>query len=247
MVKILGHRGCRGKNNPPENSLAAFAEAINQGADGIEFDLFLTRDKQLVVFHDDTLEKLTNGKGETSAKTLAELKKLRLQKSSETIPTLDEVLTLVKKTAPEHFLLNIEVKQKGIAREVAAALRHYIKNGWRAEQFLVASFDMASLRIVQKELPEIPIGALFAGRSPSWNISARALAKKLKANATLKPATVNITLPSVTAATVALIEKSGAKPVAWTVREKKPIKPKKYPPLFALITDYPAEMRACLA
>jgi glycerophosphoryl diester phosphodiesterase len=260
MVKIFGHRGCRGPNNPPENSLAAFAEAIEQGANGIEFDLFLTADKKLVVFHDETLEKLTNGKGKIAKKTVAQLKNLRLkhngsrQLSAEVIPTLDEVMALIRKQTGDAFILNIEIKQKGIAGEVAKALRGYLKQGWPAEQFLIASFDMSSLRIIKKELPKIPIGVLFAGRGPSWNISKTALAKKLKQTAALRPATVNITLPSMSEAALALIEKAGAKPVAWTSHEKNPrmlsaakrrqLKALLTTPDLTLITDYPAEMRA---
>jgi glycerophosphoryl diester phosphodiesterase len=261
MTSIFGHRGCRGANNPPENSLAAFAEAIRQGADGIEFDLFLTTDKTLIVFHDDTLEKRTNGKGKTARKTLAELKKLRLKEndgrrlSNETIPTLDEVMALVKGHADENFILNIEIKQKKIAREVAAALKAYLKQGWKAERFLVAAFDMPSLRIVKKELPMIPIAALFAGRGPSWNISKLALAKKLKQNAGLKPETINITLPSMTPRAIALIKKTGAKPVAWTANEVPPSRlsaknrtllSKFLAQNFTLITDYPTQVRAML-
>jgi len=261
MVKIIGHRGCRGPHNPPENSLAAFAEAIRQGADGIEFDLFLTKDHHLVVFHDDTLEKRTNSKGKITRKTLVQLKKLWLkhnsskQLSDEAIPTFDEVMELVKNHAHENFILNIEIKQKGIAHEVAAELGRYLKQGWKPERFLVASFDMPSLRIVRKMLPDISIGALFAGRGPSWNIARGALAKKIKKNAGLKPATINITLPSMMKSR-ALIEKAGACPVAWTSREKNPrvlsaSKRSRLKKLFAtpgliLITDYPAEMRALI-
>jgi len=262
MVKIIGHRGCRGPHNPPENSLAAFAEAIRQGANGIEFDLFLTKDRHLIVFHDAKLEKLTNGKGKTTGKKLTELKNLRLKKngsktlSDETIPTLDEVMSLVKKHADEHFILNIEIKQKNIAHQVAAALRQYLRQGWKPEQFLIASFDMPSLRVIKKELPGIPIGALFAGRGPSWNIPTSVLAKKLKQNAALAPATVHITLPSMTKAALKRIKAHGAKPVAWTSREKNPrslsaLKRKKLKKILAtpgltLITDYPAELRVLL-
>jgi glycerophosphoryl diester phosphodiesterase len=100
LVNVSGHRGCRGKDNPPENSLAAFKEAIRQGATGIELDVFLTTDRHLVVFHDDDLKRMTNGQGPIQAFTLQALERFRLKNFSgnlrkQRIPTLDQVLDLV--------------------------------------------------------------------------------------------------------------------------------------------------------
>lgn len=262
MTLIIGHRGCRGLKNPPENSLAAFHEAIRQGADGIEFDLFLSADKTLVVFHDDTLEKLTSGEGKTSRTKLSDLKKLRLREnggkalSKETIPTLDEVLALVKKEAPKGFLLNVEIKQKGIAGVVASALKHYLKNGWKNEQFLISSFDIASLRAIRKALPEIPIGVLVAGEPPSWRVNEKTLVAKLRTAKALSATTVNIAVPGMTAGVLKHIASANARPVAWTSREKPPLtlpaaareKLRKLAttPGLMMITDYPGEMRELL-
>src|ERR1051326_7087798 len=99
-TQVWGHRGCRGPRNPPENSLTAFQSAIDQGAHGVELDVFLTQDHHLVVFHDDTLERMTDGHGSITSCTLAEIHRLRLkspdgQITQATIPTLDEVLDIV--------------------------------------------------------------------------------------------------------------------------------------------------------
>jgi glycerophosphoryl diester phosphodiesterase len=259
MAKILGHRGCRGPQNPPENSLAAFAAAIKQGADGVEFDLHRTKDGALVVFHDRTLEKRSNGHGALASKTLAELKTFRLREngkktlSDQAIPTLDEVAALAKKRAAKDFILNIEIKGHGFSRDVGKALARYLAEGWREENFLVSAFDIRNLYEIKKILPKVPLGVAFAGHAPSYTIAGRALAREIQTHAALAPTTVNIPLPSMTPEALALIEKINAKPVAWTVREKNPralsaaaqskLKKLLAMPDFAIITDYPAEMR----
>jgi glycerophosphoryl diester phosphodiesterase len=107
---IIGHRGFRSRY--PENTLAAFAGAIDAGADMIEFDVQLTKDGHPVVIHDRTLDRTTNGAGPVTACSLSELKKLNAGSwfhsrfCAETIPTLDEVLDL----ADKKVLMNIEIK-----------------------------------------------------------------------------------------------------------------------------------------
>lgn len=117
MTKIIAHRGSKGTH--PENTLAAFKEAIRVGADGIELDVQLSKDKQLIVVHDETLNRITNGHGEVGSLTLAELKQLdagswfKQNPMVQEIPMLEEVLHLLTK---ENFygLLNIEIKSSKI-------------------------------------------------------------------------------------------------------------------------------------
>ncbi|MEQ7039234.1 glycerophosphodiester phosphodiesterase [Enterococcus hirae] len=98
MVQIFAHRGSSGTH--PENTLPAFAEAVRIGADGIELDVHLTKDEQIVVIHDEEVERTTDGKGLVREKTLAEIKKLNAGKWFNTefqatkVPTLKEVLHL---------------------------------------------------------------------------------------------------------------------------------------------------------
>ncbi len=72
MVQIFAHRGSSGTH--PENTLPAFAEAVRIGADGIELDIHLTKDEQIVVIHDEEVDRTTDGKGLVREKTLAEIK-----------------------------------------------------------------------------------------------------------------------------------------------------------------------------
>ena len=107
---IIGHRGYPAKY--PENTLAAFEAAIEAGAVMIELDVMLSRDRKVVVIHDATLDRTTNGKGSVADLTLAELKQLDAgswfdaQFVGQQIPELSEVLDLVNGRA----YVNIEIK-----------------------------------------------------------------------------------------------------------------------------------------
>lgn len=113
MTKIFAHRGSKGTH--PENTLPAFREAVRVGADGIELDVQLTKDQELVVIHDNDVDRTTDGTGEITDFTLSEIKQLdagswfKPEFSGERIPTFVEVLTCLQE---EGFtgILNIEVK-----------------------------------------------------------------------------------------------------------------------------------------
>lgn len=271
-LQIWGHRGCRGAEAPPENSLRAFAAAIAQGADGVELDVFLTRDRQLVVFHDETLERLSDGRGAISAATRAELHAVRLKAptgelTEHGIPTLAEVLDLVEawrreaadSARAQAFVVNIETKGRGIARHVAQEVSRRVEAGWRYANFLNSSFDLATLAEMRELLPELPVGALFEGPlgrpSAPWDLELEELRHCLRASAALRPDTVNVTLPSLCLpGAVELIRASGARPVAWTAGERPPrsLPAEEAQALMSfllaqeivLITDFPGEMRA---
>lgn len=112
-TKIIAHRGSRG--NRPENTLEAFQEALKVSSDGIELDVHLSKDGQVVVIHDETVDRTTSGKGYVKDMTLKQLKELDAgswfdpKYSNARIPTLQEVLDLL---AENHFsgVLNVELK-----------------------------------------------------------------------------------------------------------------------------------------
>ena len=95
---IIAHRGAKGM--APENTLAAFRLGLNQGCEGIELDVHLTADEEIVVCHDMTLDRTTNGKGLITKKSLSEIKTYDAglwfgdEFKGETVPTLDEVFDL---------------------------------------------------------------------------------------------------------------------------------------------------------
>lgn len=110
-MKIWGHRGAY--SSAPENTLTAFQIAAEMGADGVELDIQLTKDGEIVVIHDETVDRTSNGQGWVQDYTLSEIKKLNFNKSGRTeplfmeVPTLEEVLELLK---PTNLTINIELK-----------------------------------------------------------------------------------------------------------------------------------------
>ncbi len=233
--KIIGHRGARGEGNPPENSLAAFKAAIVQGAHGIELDLLLTKDKKLVVFHDNELGRMTGMKGDIRDKTLAELEQLRLRDSKgnvtgQNIPTYAQLLDMVAQERMKGFTVNSEIKGSGIASHVAEEIKARLAEGWTKDNFQVSSFDMESLREMKDLLPEIPRGALFAGPSGAprapWDITNEELAVQIAMNKDIEPESINLTLPSLMlndGKAVEMIRAAGAHPIAWTCDEINPV------------------------
>lgn len=111
-MKIWAHRGC--SQRYPENTLLAFEKASQlQGLAGIELDIQLTKDGQIVVIHDETLERVTDGTGYVQAQTLAELKRLKMDAGNyacQSIPTMEEVFELLGERLKAGLKLNIELK-----------------------------------------------------------------------------------------------------------------------------------------
>ena len=158
--KIIAHRGASA--DAPENTLAAFQLALDQGADGIELDVMLSKDRELVVIHDDMVDRTTDGSGRVQDLTLAELQALDAG-NGEKIPTLDEVLTRFG----GKFLINIELKNystifDSLPLDVAALiLDHDV-----ADSILVSSFNPFNFSRFHKLLPDIPVGMLtFPGKA----------------------------------------------------------------------------------
>ncbi|WP_110111267.1 glycerophosphodiester phosphodiesterase [Bacillus sp. CGMCC 1.16541] len=110
-MRIFGHRGAAGTH--PENTMISFKEAIRVGADGIELDVHMTKDNELVVIHDEKVDRTTNGKGYVKDLTYAEIKKLDASYKFKKrygvcpIPTLEEVLQWASEQLTE---VNIELK-----------------------------------------------------------------------------------------------------------------------------------------
>ena len=151
----IGHRGARG--HEPENTLRSVGRALELGAAAVEVDVYFVHG-ELLVFHDATLERTTNGRGRLARKSLAELRALDAGKG-ERIPTLREVFDAVDRRA----WINIELKGRGTAGPVAALIREYRREcGWRAEDWLVSSFRRRELREFRHEGDrDIPLGVLF--------------------------------------------------------------------------------------
>ena len=155
---VIGHRGAMG--HAPENTLASVEVAIGLGVDAVEIDVHLV-ESELVVIHDDRLDRTTNGSGPLSSTTFEELRALDAG-AGERIPTLDEVLEVVDGRVG----INVELKGPGTARPTVKALERH-RDAWR-DRVVVSSFDHDMLREVSRAAPELRLGALVrsASRSP---------------------------------------------------------------------------------
>lgn len=177
----FAHRGASG--DFPENTLLAFLEGIKAGASGIELDVHKSKDNQLVVIHDEDVERTFKGRGLVKDFTLEELRSFKTRKLLfETVdncfvPTLEEVFKLVK----EHgVMLNIELKTdvihyEAIEEDVISLIHQYeLKN-----QILISSFNPESIRICKEIDASIKTGLLYY--QPIENVIE--VAKSLKADA----------------------------------------------------------------
>lgn len=159
---VIGHRGARG--HAPENTLLGIDTGIALGVPWVEFDVQLHPSGALLVFHDLTLDRTTNGSGFLADQPLAALRSLDAG-AGQTIPTLQEVLDLVE----QRVGVNIELKSAGgTAEAVAAVIRSYVDAGWPVDKFLVSSFHLPELWEFKQLAPEIPIGALLCGVPLDW-------------------------------------------------------------------------------
>lgn len=153
MLKI-GHRGAKG--HEPENTLASIAKAIQLGVDAVELDVHLSADGQIVVIHDETVNRTTHREGIVNQMSWTELKKLRID-GEHTIPLLSEVFDLVNR----RIFINVELKGEGTAQTVVGLIQEYINNNnWDYSHFLVSSFDWNALQEVHRLDPKIALGVL---------------------------------------------------------------------------------------
>jgi len=144
----------------PENTLAAFRKALELGAPAIELDVYAL-DGELLVFHDDRLERTTSGRGRLQDQPLSYLRSLDAG-GGEPIPTLAEVCDLIAGQA----LLNIELKGADTAEPVTRFLQSLLSQPdcrWYKAQFLLSSFNHRELQQAARYDPELALGALCYG------------------------------------------------------------------------------------
>lgn len=162
-MKIWAHRGC--SQNYPENTILAFEKAYNlKHLTGIELDIQLTRDGELVVIHDESVERTTEGIGYVRNYSLAELKKLHIYADAnpvQQIPTMEEVLDLLKPRLIEGLKLNIELKNsvfpyEGIEEKIVSV----VYSQGLQKCVIYSSFNALSLERIREMDAEAEIGVL---------------------------------------------------------------------------------------
>ena len=152
---LFGHRGA--PHFEPENTIPSFLRAISDGCNAIELDVHRTRDGHLVVFHDDTLERTTNGTGRVAEHTLAELKALNAaaiwEGRQEQIPTLQEVVDAL----PKRVIFNFEIKDFSFFSEqrIELELIRFIRDNNMRDRVVLSSFNPLNIWRVKMADPKI--------------------------------------------------------------------------------------------
>lgn len=171
---VFGHRGASAY--APMNTLPAFELAAEQGADGIELDVWLPADgDQLIILHDATVDHTTDGTGAIFDKTLRELRELDAsykfpQYRGVKIPTLDEVFEAVG----QRLIVNVEIKADPRMRpETAQAVAACIRRHNMDRRVIVSSFAVQVLDAFREVMPEVPIGFLYDEETPpdQWQLA----------------------------------------------------------------------------
>ena len=231
MTEIFAHRGASGY--APENTLEAFRLAMEQGADGMELDVHLTKDGEVVVIHDETLDRTSNGHGNVRDYTLEELKKFSFHNHMEKyqgvqIPTLKEVLNLVKNS---RIKVNIELKTgiywyEGIEEKTM----DIVKTMGMEDRVIYSSFNHYSIQKVLEQNSDAETAYLFS--DVPLNMEKYAKDTGVKG---LHPAVYHLKMADF----LETYMKSGLKVRVWTVNNKEDMKMFMDAGVDAVITNYP--------
>ena len=220
---IIGHRGAMGYET--ENTIASIEKAVALGAPMIEIDVFQIASGELVVFHDNELDRLSNTSGPITSFTWETLQEVVLE-GGHSIPLLQTVLNQLAGRAA----LNIELKGPNTAAPVANLLEVYLSNGtWKEEDLLISSFDWNLLLETRDFLPEISIGVL----TEAHPLEAIPTAIELSA------VSINPYYKDLDAAIVAQIHAAGFKVYTWTVNAPEDLKNVKKLGVDAVFTNFP--------
>lgn len=220
---IIGHRGAMGYE--PENTLLSFKKAMELNVDMIELDVHVCKTGELVVIHDDKVNRTTNGRGYVAEKTLNELKKLDAGKG-EKIPILKEVLDLINKQTK----INIELKGKNTAKPVSDIIEKYVKEKqWDYDDFLVSSFNYNELEKFHGLNPKIRIGIIVDKKHDN----SLKLAKKLNTYS------IHPSIKLINKEFINKAHKVNLKVLVWTVNNSNNIKKMESLGIDGIFTNYP--------
>jgi glycerophosphoryl diester phosphodiesterase len=232
----IGHRGAAGYC--PENTFASFKKALELGVDYLELDIQMTKDGELVVIHDSTVNRTTNGKGKVKDFTLKEIQNLdagswfHSKFAGEKIPSFSEFLDefagkigiLLELKKPSLYPLIVEKTAEELIKRKLTSPDH---------QIIVQSFDRDSLKRFHELLPSIPIGVLVktAGVNLISNKELRSIASYVSY--------VNPKITMVNKRLIKRIHYHGLKTFIWTVKKKNDVTNLKSLQIEGIITDFP--------
>ncbi len=240
IIKI-GHRGASGTT--PENTITAFKKAIEFGVDMVELDVHLCKTGEVIVLHDETVDRTTNGSGRVEKKSLADLKNLSIA-VNETIPTLQEIFNSTRGLCR----LNIEVKKTKPAQKVL----ELIQKNQSEKGTMISCNYITPLRTIYEAHTEIETALIFWSAETDfrqflfttlciiflpithWVILYRA--KKAKAQ------WINLMKPIVDTYLVKKLHKHGFKVAVWTVNNEKQIQKMRQRGVDAIMSNFPERL-----
>lgn len=222
MIKI-GHRGASGY--AMENTIGSIKKALSLGVDMIELDVRKCASGELVLMHDKTIERITDGEGAIKSLTWDQLQDQNTLDGQKII-TLDQALDLID----GHCQVNLHVKVKGITRPLYAIIRAKVESGrWNIRQFLISSFHYRELERLKKIDPKLKVGLLYyrgvfsvvkrASKIGAYSVH---LNKRL-----LKPKIINS------------LRRLGIKSIIWTVNQVSDIEQSRRLRVDGMISDFP--------
>lgn len=242
QIQIWGHRGAM--DFAPMNTLASFREALAQGADGVELDVHLSADGQVVVIHDATLDATTNGNGAVGELQLEELKALDAGSwfdprfKDERIPTLLEVFDAL----PVETTVNVEIKTsyRNTHNDIQALVGltvDVVRTCRRQNSVIFSSFDPRAIRLLTRLAPEIERALLVDNNRPWW-MGLLSLGLSTQA--------IHPHYAIVSPQLVAQAHARGQKVNVWTANDVTDAKRLAALGVDALISNRPGEIRAAL-
>lgn len=246
---IIAHRGASAF--APENTLGAFKRAIEDGAEGIEFDVRLTIDGEVVVIHDASLRRTGLREGSISEMTSAELGRIDAgswfnlkyplravpEFANETVPTLTATLELLKNF---HGLIYIELKSgPGMVEKLCGAVCRVIEVSPLLPQMIVKSFDLSAIPHIRRLCPEVQTAALFTARVMTV---LRKETRIIRAAKTVGAQQISVHYSLATGGLTKIAGREGLPVTVWTVDHPRWIKRGAELGLKAIITNDPGRM-----
>lgn len=241
-IVSIAHRGASGSCHAPENTLAAFKEAINIGVDCVECDVHCTIDGIVIIMHDASMNRTTNLKGNIKEMTLAEVKKadagswFHEKFAREPVPTLNELLELAK----GKVITIIEIKPDNITDKVIRD----IESAGAIGQVVLQSFYLKAVKAVQEINPKIPRAILVGGALPVKRLSS--ILELIHNASEVGASMINLSSKIITPELIEESHKRGVSVWAWTVDDELEMKKLANMGIDGITSNFPKRLKSAL-
>ena len=213
--KCIAHRGLFDREKIPDNSMLAYQKAIEKGY-AIELDVNMTKDGYIVVFHDNSLKRMTGSKNDIATMTLSEIKKLKLLGTENRIPTFEDVLLQVSGRVPLLIEVKINNRYKELMKKLINLLEKYNGN------YSIQSFDPRIVYFLKKNAPQISRGQISSKNIREVKSRVlKILLGKMIFNVITKPNFISYQYLSINSKFYLKQKNKGRDVIAWTLKNKE--------------------------